>query len=105
VITYSPSSRRLLVWYPDEVRWSAAVLLVWSKASQFPPRGGVVAMGMVEVTTSHSRGIGKPELSPSLKAESSSLGDSSRMACSDGDPLWAIPTNTTSELFPSVNRP
>jgi hypothetical protein len=41
----------------------------------------------------HFLGIGKPELSPSLNAESSSLGDSSRMAYSDGDPLRAmIPT-------------
>jgi hypothetical protein len=42
-------------------------------------------MGMVEATTLHSRGIGKSELSASLEAESSLLGDSSRMACSDGD--------------------
>jgi hypothetical protein len=43
---------------------------------------------------------GEPKLSPSLKAESSSLGDSSRMACSDGDSLWAMPPNATPELAP-----
>jgi hypothetical protein len=67
--------------------------------------GGVVAMGMAEVTTLHSRGIGKPELSPSLKAESSLLGDFSWMACSDGDPLRAMPMNMTPEPFPLRNRP
>jgi hypothetical protein len=62
-------------------------------------------MGMAEVTTLHSQGIGKPVLSPSLKAESSSLGDSSMMACSGGDPLQTMPTNMVLELFPSGNRP
>jgi hypothetical protein len=62
-------------------------------------------MGMAEVTMLHSRGIGKSELSPLIKVESSSLGNSLRMACNDGDPLWAMPTNTAPELFPSSNRP
>jgi hypothetical protein len=44
-------------------------------------------MGTTEITTLHTIGTGKPELYPSLEAESSLLGDSSRMACSDGDPL------------------
>jgi hypothetical protein len=44
-------------------------------------------MGVAEVTTLHAIGNGKLELSLSLKDESSSLGDSLRMACSDGDPL------------------
>jgi hypothetical protein len=58
-------------------------------------------MGMTEVTMLHSRGIGKLELSPSLEAETSSLGDSSRMSCSDGNLLWTMPTNTAPESFPS----
>jgi hypothetical protein len=49
--------------------------------------GSIVAMGMAKVTTLHALETGKLELSPSLEAESSSLGDSSRMVCSDGDPL------------------
>jgi hypothetical protein len=44
-------------------------------------------MGVAKVTTLQTIGIGRPKLSPSLEAESSSLGDSSRMACSDNDPL------------------
>jgi hypothetical protein len=49
--------------------------------------GSIVAMGMAKVTTLHALETGKLELSPSLEAESSSLGDSSRMVCGDGDPL------------------
>jgi hypothetical protein len=44
-------------------------------------------MGVVGVTTLQSRGIGKPELHPSLEVESSSLVDYSRKACSDGNLL------------------
>jgi hypothetical protein len=62
-------------------------------------------MGMVEVTPLHSRGIGKLELSPPLEVESSSLGDSLRMACTDSDPLFAMHMNTTTKSFPSGNRP
>jgi hypothetical protein len=61
-------------------------------------------MEMAKATTLHSRGIGKLELSPSLEVKSSSLGNSSRMACSDGDPLWAMPTNMAPKPFPSGNR-
>jgi hypothetical protein len=52
-------------------------------------------MGLVEVTTLHGVGIGESELSPSLEVESSSLGDSLRMACSDCDPLQAMPPTMT----------
>jgi hypothetical protein len=50
----------------------------------------------------HALGIGKLELSLSLEAESSLLGDSSRMACSDGDPLWAMLPTMAPVLFPSM---
>jgi hypothetical protein len=59
-------------------------------------------MGMAEVTTLHALGIGKSELSPSFEAESSSLGDSSRMACSDGNPLRAMLPTTAPVSFPSA---
>jgi hypothetical protein len=49
--------------------------------------GGVVVMRTVGVTTLQPREMRKPELHPSLEAESSSPTNSSRMACSDGDPL------------------
>jgi hypothetical protein len=65
---------------------------------------GVVAIGTGGVTTLHPREMGKPELSPSLEAESSSLVDSSRMACSDGDSLCAIPINMVHKSFPSVEK-
>jgi hypothetical protein len=61
-------------------------------------------MGMAEVTMLHARGIGKLELPPSLEAESSSLGDSSRMVCKDGDPLWTIPPTMAPKSFPSSDR-
>jgi hypothetical protein len=51
-------------------------------------------MGMAEITALHALGTGKMELSPSLKVESSSLGESLRMACSDSDPLQAMPSTT-----------
>jgi hypothetical protein len=54
-------------------------------------------MGMVDITMCHAIMRGEPELSPSLKAESSSLGDSSRMACNNGDPLRAMPLTTAPE--------
>jgi hypothetical protein len=44
-------------------------------------------MGVADITMLHALGRGEPELSPSLETESSSLGDSSRMACSNGEPL------------------
>jgi hypothetical protein len=52
-----------------------------------PPYGGVVTMGIAVVTMLQPRGMGKPELSPSFEVESSSLAESSRMACSNGNPL------------------
>jgi hypothetical protein len=55
--------------------------------TRVPSGGGVVAMGMVGITTLQSREMGKPELPPSLEVESSSPVDSLRIACSDGDRL------------------
>jgi hypothetical protein len=55
-------------------------------------------MGMTDITVLHALERGKSELSPSLEAESSSLGNSSRMACSDSDPLWAMPSAIAPEL-------
>jgi hypothetical protein len=66
---------------------------------------GCCTTGMAGVTTLQSQRIVKLELSPSLEVELSSLVDSSRMACSDGDPLRTMPTNTTPESFPSGDRP
>jgi hypothetical protein len=64
----------------------------------------IVVMETTDITMSHTLGRGKQELSPSLKAESSSLSDSLRMACSDRDPLWAMPPATVSKSAPSVDR-
>jgi hypothetical protein len=61
-------------------------------------------MGMTDITVLHALGRGKPVLSLSFEAESCSLGDSSRMACSDGDPLWAMPLTTVLESPPSGDR-
>jgi hypothetical protein len=47
--------------------------------------GGVVTEGVAGITALHALGRGELELSPSLESESSSLVDSSRIACSDGD--------------------
>jgi hypothetical protein len=58
-------------------------------------------MGTAYVTVLHALGRGEPELSPSFEAELSSLGDSLRMACSDGDLMWVMPLTTTSESPPS----
>jgi hypothetical protein len=58
---------------------------------------------MTDITALQALGTGKLELSPSLKVELSSLGDSSRMACSDSDPLRAMPpTEEVGQGFPSV---
>jgi hypothetical protein len=46
----------------------------------------------------HSLGRGELELSPSLEAESPSLGDSLRMVCSDGDPLQVTPPHSALKL-------
>jgi hypothetical protein len=61
-------------------------------------------MGIAYITTLHALGTGKLELSPTLEAESSSLSDSSRMACIDGDQLWAMPLTTALESSSSGGR-
>jgi hypothetical protein len=61
-------------------------------------------MGIAGMTMLQSRGMGKLELPPSLEVESSSLADSSRMACSDGDPLRTMPRNTAPKSFPSGDK-
>jgi hypothetical protein len=61
-------------------------------------------MGVTEVTTLHVVGIAKLVLSPSLEVESSPLGDSSRIACNDGDLLRDMPPTTGLESSPSGNR-
>jgi hypothetical protein len=61
-------------------------------------------MGTTNITALHALSIGKLELSPSLEDQSSSLGNSTRMACSAGDPLWAIPPTTAAESHPLVDR-
>jgi hypothetical protein len=58
-------------------------------------------MGMADITVLHALGRGEPELSPSLDNKSSSLGDSSRMACSDSNLLWAMPSTTVPKSTPS----
>jgi hypothetical protein len=57
-------------------------------------------MGVASVIMWHALRREELELSPSLETESSLLGDSSRMACNDGDPLWVMPLNATPELAP-----
>jgi hypothetical protein len=46
----------------------------------------------------HALKRGDPVLFPSLEAESSSLGDSSRMALNNGDLLRVMPPNTAPRL-------
>jgi hypothetical protein len=48
----------------------------------------------VGIIVLHALGRGELDLSPSLKAKLPSLGDSSRMACSDGDPIWVMPPHS-----------
>jgi hypothetical protein len=57
------------------------------RGTRMPSDGGVVVMGMVGVTTLHPQETGKMELPPPLEAVSSPSVDSSRIVCSDGDPL------------------
>jgi hypothetical protein len=59
--------------------------------------GGVVTTGVLDITVLHALRRGELELSPSLKTESSSLGDSSRMAYNDSDPLRVMPLITVSK--------
>jgi hypothetical protein len=61
-------------------------------------------MGVADTTVLHALGRGEPELSPSLKTLSSSVGDSSRMACSNDNPLWVMPLNIAPESPPSGDR-
>jgi hypothetical protein len=56
--------------------------------------------GVADTTALHALRRGEPEPSPSLETESSSLGDSSRMAYNDGDPVRVMPLNTTLESGP-----
>jgi hypothetical protein len=63
--------------------------------------GSVVLRGVMGIIMLHTLRRGEPVLSPSLEAESSSLGDSLRMACNDGDLLWVMPLNPASKLAPS----
>jgi hypothetical protein len=60
--------------------------------------GGVVARGVAGIIILHVLRRGESELSPSLKAESPSLGNFSRMACSDGDPLRVMPPHSALKL-------
>jgi hypothetical protein len=57
------------------------------RSTGVPSGNGVVVMGMAGITTLQLREMGKLELPPPLEAELSSPVDSSRMVCSDGDPL------------------
>jgi hypothetical protein len=52
-----------------------------------PSGGCVVVMWIVGVTTLHSQEMGKPVLPPPLEVVSPSSVESSRIVCSDGDPL------------------
>jgi hypothetical protein len=61
-------------------------------------------MGVVDITMLHTLRRGEPELSPLLEIESSSLGDSLRMACNDGDSLRVMPLITAPESPPSGDR-
>jgi hypothetical protein len=66
--------------------------------------GGVVAMGIVGVTTLHPRGPRNLELTPLPKAASPASEDSLKMVCKDGDPLCTIPMNMVPESSPSGQR-
>jgi hypothetical protein len=59
-------------------------------------------MGTANITVLHALERGELELFTLLEAESSSLGDSSRMASDGGDLLWAMPPTTASESPPVV---
>jgi hypothetical protein len=57
-------------------------------------------MGVTSIIVWHALRRRELKLSPSFKSESPSLGDSSRMACSDGDPLRVMPLNKAPEPTP-----
>jgi hypothetical protein len=71
------------------------VRMVW-RARVFSG-SGVAVMGSVAVTTLHPQGLGDPELPPVPEAVPSSLENSSRAVCKDGDLLCTILMNTTLE--------
>jgi hypothetical protein len=56
------------------------------RCTGMPSDGGVVMMETVGITMLHPLEMGKPELPPPLEVVLPSSTDSSRMACSDGDP-------------------
>jgi hypothetical protein len=60
----------------------------------------MVVRGVTGIIVLHTIMRGELELSPSLESKSSSLGNSLRMACSNGDLLWVMPLNPVSELAP-----
>jgi hypothetical protein len=65
---------------------------------------GAVVMGTCGVTTLHLQEMVKPELPPLLEVLSNLSMESSRMFCSDGDPLWAVPTKVVPESSPFGER-
>jgi hypothetical protein len=54
---------------------------------EVPSNGDVLVMGTIRVTTLHPREMEKLELPPPLEVVSSSSADSSKIVCSDGEPL------------------
>jgi hypothetical protein len=76
---------------------------VWNIGVSFD--GGVVARGVAGIIILHTLRRREPELSASLEAKSPSLGDSSRMACNDGDSLRVMPSTLVGVLSElSVDR-
>jgi hypothetical protein len=71
---------------------------VWN--TRVSSSGGVVMTGVATITVLHAIGRGELELSPLLETKSSSLDNSSRMACNDGDPLRVMPLNIAPESAP-----
>jgi hypothetical protein len=57
-----------------------------------------VVRGVTGIIVLNTLRRGELELSPSLEDKPSSLGDSSRMACNDGDLLRVMPPNPASKL-------
>jgi hypothetical protein len=60
----------------------------------------MVVRGVTGIIVLHTIMRGELELSPSLESKLSSLGNYSRMACSNGDPLQVMPPNPVPELPP-----
>jgi hypothetical protein len=57
-------------------------------------------VGVAGITALHALGREELEISPSLDTESSSLDNSSRMACNNGDPLWVTSPTMVLESAP-----